>query len=280
MSDEGSVKLTLAGQLTYSSEISLAQAVEVLALLTSGRSDPGGSPVDRRPNARLGGRSDAMSPRQALEASGARTNSEKIVAFAMLVARQSAKETFTVDDVKPLFRQARASTPGNLTRDLSAAIQNGWIADAEDSGEYYVVGKATEVLETGFESLKSRQNGGRSRSSGSRRSRRAVPKPEAFADAEVSPVIEGLIDYHKVKTKTDKYLWAVNAAKLLGVETVDNAELTWLTDQLGEGLVRNDLGSYFRGNHKVGFVNKNSEGRVRITPKGVDHLRGLTAEKA
>ena len=223
-----------------------------------------------------------MSPQQALEVSGAKTNAEKIVAFAALVSRQSGKETFTLDDVKPLFRQARLPTPGNLTRDLSTAIQNGWIADAEVSGEYYLVGNTVNVLDTGFDGPKAggRQSGSRSRSSGARRSKKALEVPAAFAGIEVTPAVDGLINYHAVKTKTDKYLWAVNAAKLLGVEAVDPAELTWLTDRLGEVLPRTDLNGYYRGNQRPGYVNKNAQDKVRITPAGIRHLQELTAEKA
>jgi hypothetical protein len=281
MSDGEEVELTITGSgLSYTGSISLAQAVDVLALVTSGEGLGGRGGPAGQAGQRSSQRQDAMSPQQALQNSGAKTNSQKIVAFAALVSRQSGKETFTQDDVKPLFRQARLQTPGNLSRDLGSAIQAGWIADAEVSGEYYLVGDAANVLDTGFDGIKARQSGSRSRSSGSRRPKKPVEVPEAFAESEVSPVLPGLIDYHKVKTKTSKYLWAVNAARLLGVEAVDQAELTWLTDRLGEGIRRTDLGGYFRDLHKSGYVNRNNQGKVRITPAGIKRLEELTAENS
>jgi hypothetical protein len=221
-----------------------------------------------------------MSPKEALEASGAKTNPEKIVAFALLVYQQSGKEAFTLEDVKPLFRQAREATPGNLARDLATAIRSGLVAEAETNGEYYVVDKALDVFESGFESLRSKRPPGSRSSSGSakRRPRKPVTVPVAFDGLAPSPTVDGLINYHKVKTKMDKYLWAVNAAKLLGVDAVDAGEIAWLTDRLGEGISKNDLNGYFRGNQRHGYVNKNAEGKVRITPAGAVHLEGLTAE--
>lgn len=223
-------------------------------------------------------RQDALSPKQALETSGAKTNPEKIVTFAALVCRQSGRDTFTLDDVKPLFKQARTTAPGNLTRDLSSAIQSGWVAEAEDSGEYYLVGKASDVLDNGFEGLRSgKQTGSRTRSTSSRRPRKPLAVPEVFANVEVSPVIDGLINYHQVKVKRDKYLWAVNAAKVLGAEAVSPADLAWLTDRLGEAIPSRDMNGHYVGNQKSGYVNKNTQGKVRITPDGEKYVKGLKA---
>jgi hypothetical protein len=219
-----------------------------------------------------------MSPKGALEASGAKINSEKIVAFAALVNRQSGKDNFTLDDVRPLFKQARETTPGNLTRDLSAAIQTGWVAEADNKGEYYLTGKVADILDDGFGRLRpGRSAGSKPRSSSSRRPKKSIETPEAFAGAEVSPVSDGLIDFHKIKLKRDKYLWAVNAAKLLGVEAVTTTELVWLTDRLGEVIPNADLGAHFRGNQKSGYVNKNAQGKVRMLPAGEAHLKELAA---
>jgi hypothetical protein len=285
MSDDEDITLTLTGKLSYSVDITLARAVQVLALLTSDASAPSGAaPL----GAALGGPAGdtrsplpqaVLTPKQALEASGAKINSEKIVAFAALVHRQSGRDTFTLDDVRPLFKQAREAAPGNLNRDLSAAIANGWVAEAEDSGEYYVTGKVSDVLETGFDGLRSGKSpSSRTRSSGSRRTRKTpLPVPEVFANADVSPTMDGLINFHQVKVKRDKHLWAVNAAKLLGVEAVAAQELVWLTDRLGEVIPSGDMAAHYRGNLKLGYVNKNSQGKVRITPAGEAHLKELTA---
>ncbi|HZX04417.1 hypothetical protein [Kribbella sp.] len=284
MDSTGDVELTLSGKLTYSEAITLAQAADILSYLTSGDSavnapgrgaagGPGGGVASRSARQQTG-----LSPKEALEASGAKINPEKIVAFAVLVSQQSGKDTFTLDDVRPLFRQAREATPGNLSRDLDAAIRSGYVAEAENKGEYYVMDKALNVLETGFEGLRN-SRGSRS-SSSARKPRKPMVAPEALKNLELTPTIDGFINYHKVKTKTDKYLWALNAAKLAGADAVEPSDVAWLTDRLGEGVSRNDLNSYFKGNQKRGYVNKNGEGKVRITPAGIVYLQGLAAEAA
>jgi hypothetical protein len=93
----------------------------------------------------------------------------------------------------------------------------------------------------------------------------------------VSPTIDDLINFHQVKVKRDKYLWAVNAAKLLGAEAVATTELVWLTDRLGEVIPSGDLAGHFRGNLKSGYVNKTALGKVRITPAGETYIKGLKA---
>lgn len=79
------------------------------------------------------------------------------------------------------------------------------------------------------------------------------------------------------RPKTDKFLWAVNAAKLWGIEALTNADIVWLTDKLGAGISSGDIASNYRSNYRHGYVNKNAEGKTRITPAGTEYVRGLVA---
>ena len=271
-----------------SRDISFAQAVAVLAYLTSGQplgAPQAGTPAPSRQRGddaegRGGKRAHGVTPRQALEASGAKVNAEKITVFGLLVSEQGGKDTFTIDEVRPLFRQARETPPGNFNRDLSTAISMGLIVESETAGEYYIANKAENVLETGFDGLRGSRTNGRSRSSGgtARRPRKAVETPDAFVGIEVSPILPDVINYHKVRTKTDKFVWAVYAAKQLGVEAVGYAELSWLTDRLGSGIKQGDLTAYYRGNQQKGYVNKNLEDKIRVTPDGVSFVESMTED--
>jgi hypothetical protein len=284
MSDENAVTLTMSGsKLSYSDDITVAQAAQIISYLHGGI---GLTSLASPPQAVAGSDGPAVSerrrtgltPRDALEAAGAKTNPEKIVAFALYVEQQGGKETFTIEDIKPLFRQARESVPANLSRDLDAAVRSSWVAAAEDKGEYFVTEVAAGVLDSGFDSIRSR--GGvaakAAKATSSRRPRRtAIPMPDAFKGIEVSPTLDGYIDYHKVSTVTDKYLWAINAAKVWGVEALTPSETAWLTDRLGAGIPQNDLTGYYTRQQKKGHVNKNAEGKVRVTPRGTEYLAGL-----
>jgi hypothetical protein len=154
-----------------------------------------------------------------------------------------------------------------------------WIAEASEKGEFYVTDLAADVLESGFDAIRSGRGGGtKTKPTASRRPRRtSIPTPEEFKDIEIMPSVDGYINYHKVKTKTDKYLWAINAAKLWGVQTLTNLEITWLTDKLGEGIPSGTLGGCYRDNYKRGYVNKTTEGKIRVTPTGTEHLVTLSA---
>jgi hypothetical protein len=286
MSDGDTIRLTMTGKLSYDGDITIVQAAQIVTYLHTGLApiSPVGPPASvddlsgaAEPNRRQAG----LSPREALASAGAKTNPEKIVAFALYVERQGDKDTFTLDDIRPLFRQARETAPSNLSRDLDAAIRSNWIAAASQKGEYYVTDVAADVLDSGFDSVGSGRNGGakpKPKSTSARRPRRTViPMPEAFKGIDITPSVDGYLNYHKVKTKTDKYLWAINAAKLWGVEALTNNEIIWLTDKLGVGLPSQDLGGYYRGNFKPGYVNRNAEGKLRVTPSGTQHLLNLGA---
>lgn len=292
MSDQNRpVKITLTGKLSYEDDITLSQAAQIVALIDSAAGAPTAAGFTP-PQAGLGSSHSSAgrsSPRDALDVSGAKTNPERIVAFALYVrAQQGGKETFAVEDIKPLFRRAGEPAPGNLSRDLTGAVQSGWVAESDTKGEFYVTDKAARALETGFDSIRrsrgvgarQRPSGRRSRASGSASSNGSVP--EAFAEIDsISPTLDGYIDYHKLKTRKERFLWAVNYAKARGLTGLSNREMVWLTDQLGECIQSQDINANYQLNLKPGYVNRsNQDGRIRITPKGEEHLKSLSAEDA
>jgi hypothetical protein len=285
MSADKPVKISISGRLTFEDQITLGQAAQIVAFLdapTDGTSPAGlGATRPTRPGG-SGGGGGTLSPRDALESSGAKTNPEKLVAFGLAVLQEGTKDTFTVEDVKPLFRRARETTPKNMPRDIDAAIKAGWITESEAKGEFYVTEKAAGVLEAGFESLRgsrtARGNGAKPRSSTPKKPRKSADAvPEAFsAIDEIPVVIDGLVDYHKLTTRKDRFLWAVNVAKSLGVAAVSNQQVVWLTDQLGDGIETKQITANFTLNQKPGYVNRSTQnGKIRITPQGQEYLKLL-----
>jgi len=290
MDETKPVKLKISGKLTFEDNITLAQAAQIVVFLGTP-----GDPSMHQGNRPLGRTSQAASatsasPREALETSGAKTNPEKIVALGLHVLQQDAKETFTLDDIRPLFRRAREPTPRNISRDLDGALKSGWIGESETKGEFYVMDKAMRVLQSGFADLRSTRSRlsssrsskpARKRAAGTAKKRRSsVTTPEGFQNIDhVSPKIAGLPDYHKLKTKTDKFLWAVYAAKELGIASVTNQDLVWLTDALGDGIPAGQIAGYFRQNQQKGYVNRSMQtGKIRITPPGEEYLKSKTED--
>jgi hypothetical protein len=288
VTEDTTIKLAMTGKLSYEDDITVVQAAQIISYLHSGVVPIGVTPASSSGAPEYVGvvnglatpdpRRSGLSPRDALESAGAKTNPEKIVAFALYVERQGSKDTFTTDDIKPLFRQAREPAPKNLSRDLDAAVRLNWIAQANERGEFYVTEVAADALESGFDSIRSGRGGGtKAKPTASRRPRKtSIPTPDAFKDIEITPSIDDYINYHKVKTKTDKYLWAINAAKLWDVESLTNSEIIWLTDKLGAGISPDNLGGCYRDNYRRGYVNKTTEGKTRMTPAGTEHLVSLS----
>jgi hypothetical protein len=289
MSDQNRpVKLTLTGRLSYSEDITLSQAAQIIAFLAAPTDAAASSFAPHAGLSKnLGHVGGSSSPREALEASGAKTNPERIVAFALHIRREGGKDTFKLDDLRPLFRRAGEPTPANISRDMENAIKSGWAAESGVRGEFYVTDKAVRVLETGFDAIRrSRGAGTRARASGRRLrasggvSNGSVPEYLAGIDG-ISPTLDGYVDYHKLKTRREKFLWAVNFAKAHDVSGLSNQELEWLTDRLGDCISSQNINANYQPNLKDGYVNRsNQDGRIRITPKGEEHLKTLSAERA
>jgi hypothetical protein len=164
-------------------------------------------------------------------------------------------------------------------------VRSGWVADADDKGEYFLTKKALDILEVGFAS--SRESSG---TSGTRRSRSttaskprktAAEVPEVFKQVDPIPTnIEGVIDYTKLKQDKDRFLWAIKLGKDLGNDGLSNSEIVWLTDQLGSGIIAKQITSKFDRARSAGHVNRSTQThRIRITPDGETYLQSLAVAK-
>jgi hypothetical protein len=76
---------------------------------------------------------------------------DRIVTIGCYLQRFSGQESFTRDDVKRQFRVAGEAIPGNLHRDWTWAVANGWIAEVHDApGFFYVTSKGEKAVDSGF----------------------------------------------------------------------------------------------------------------------------------
>lgn len=90
-------KISITGKLTYSDEITISQAAKIIDYLNSDASEATSSDLGD-PSLNSGTKknknaSKVLSPREALELSGAQKNPEKIVALGAYVLRTAAKRS-------------------------------------------------------------------------------------------------------------------------------------------------------------------------------------------
>lgn len=286
MSDKAII-LTLRGKISYEEEITAPQAAQIITFLNSeeeseptlrraleGGADSGRPAVGER--TRQQGGQTVASAREALDLSGAKTNPEKIVALAKYVL-QDGGETFTVGEVKAQFRRARETTPGNFSRDLSAAVLAGWIAQG-DGEEYYVTNKIDGIFNGDFKFPKL-GNGSRTRASSKGTKSKA---PEVFAAVDEFPTkLDGFPPYSKMKHNKDRLLWALEIAKVNGVKALTNKEIDWLTDHLGNGVPNKQITAAFNAAKKSNYANRSMQDKkIRITPDGEDYLKTVGAPRS
>src|SRR4051794_37753440 len=216
---EKPITISIKGKVGYEDEITVAQAAQIIAFLNANEGDASLGPdlsaglgdASRTDTAKKTGNA-VGSAREALDLSGAKTNPEKIVALGQYVL-QDGGETFKVEDVKAQFRRARETAPANFSRDMTTAVQAGWIAHG-DGDEYYITNKIQVIFDGDFKFPKSNSSGsGRSRGA-AKTTVKSRTKPEVFADIDEFPTrMEGVPAYSKMRSDKDRLLWALRFAK-------------------------------------------------------------------
>jgi hypothetical protein len=275
------VQLNLSGRVSFSEEITVAQAVQIMTFVVQGPDNALVTTIPDRneqqpaePNA--ASLKKVTTPREAIEVSGAKTNSEKIVALTAFALQDRAQGTLTGDSIKPLFREAREQQPGNFPRDLDRAIRAGWIGEGPSKGDLFLTAKAEGVLEHGFGSIRPKR-GSAMNPRGNGRKPRRLTKPDTFSAIDDFPhAIEGIPSFHDIKLKRDKMLWVLKLASDLDVPALSNTDIMWLTDHLGDCIQTRDINGYFQVLRKAGLASRSaSNNSIRITPGGVTYLESL-----
>ncbi len=283
---ERPIKIVISGKVSYEDEITVLQAVQIIAYLHGEEPQAmlGPAPKTAAPTDRSSAESSRHKPgtvssaRDALAISGAKTNPEKIVALGEYIL-QDGGETFKVEDVKAQFRRARETPPANFSRDLSIAVQAGWIAEAE-VGEYYTTSKVQGIFDGGFTFPKT-ANGVRVRS-GTKSHRPKAEKPVVFASIDEFPTkFDGFPPYSKMKSGKDRLLWALQFAKTNGINGLVNQDIVWLTDHLGGGVATGHITGVFNAAQKAGYaIRSTQDNTLRITEDGTGYLKKAGASES
>lgn len=274
---EKPITITITGKVRYEDEITIAQAARIITFLntegdvaTLGAAQSGAQARGQAASATAWQSGNAVgSAREALDLSGAKTNPEKIVALGQYVLLDGG-ETFKVEDVKAQFRRARETVPANFSRDLSVAVQAGWVAQG-DGDEYYITNKIQGIFDGDFKFPKVSNGGGRSRGA----SKSTKVKPEVFAGVDEFPTrLDGFASYAKMKTDKDRLLWALQFARSKGIKGLANKDLAWLTDHLGAGVPSGNITAAVRGAKSAGYVNRSTvDQTLRVTDDGEAYLK-------
>lgn len=144
------------GGLSIDRDVDEATAFEILAVVMGGATLPrvtsGGSGTARAvdlPRSRppAGGR---LSLREHMDEFEPKRNPDKILAIAVYLTDTREMDIFTPDDVKREFKNAAEPVPANWSRDWNWTLANGWLARADEPGEFYVTQKGREAVANKF----------------------------------------------------------------------------------------------------------------------------------
>ncbi|MCL2037849.1 hypothetical protein FWG95_02495 [Candidatus Saccharibacteria bacterium] len=152
------VNISLSGKMiTFNDSISLNQAAQIIAFIDSSNKQNEAILTSNlvQPDIPVQISADAVdgtlkqTPREAIDEANAKTNPERIVVFAKFLHDNDGKDSFTADEIKPMFQRVRETTPKNLSRDMATAIRNGWL-DEIDKGVYIYTNAAKVAISDKF----------------------------------------------------------------------------------------------------------------------------------
>lgn len=271
-------KITVAGNIINftDKEVSFEVALEIAKLANQSGSEA--SDVSKNSSItsavdHVGHNLPNIAPSEFIKKYKARANTEKILVFARYVQDVLKKEVISTEDIKIQFEKSREPLPGNFGRDFGRVINYGWLGESSlKKGNYYVTSSGSKTMDEGF-SKKSQ--------------RTARPKGGKLAPTTISDEVKKLAiesednefpSYFGVLSKADRMLWLVAKAKKMGIEKVNQKEVCYLSQKVGDDLPQKSISSYAEGQRKKGYLTTPLDlgtRYLRILEEGNQYLRGL-----
>jgi hypothetical protein len=161
-----SVKKTVDASIAQQVVLLIFGAQTIPSIVTTERGSSGPSGIQSSSSSEME-RPPAI--REYLNGVQASQNTMKIAAIAMYLYKYEGKKTFTHQDVKEGFEQARERMPANLSRDMSETAGLGWIAPSrEDPKAFYLTNTGEIAVNQGFPK-ETRKSVSRSRTKGKKK---------------------------------------------------------------------------------------------------------------
>lgn len=255
--------------LTYQGQTTLTKAAQVIAFLNTESELVTTETVlvtNDMSNFALESSKPKISPRQALIDSGARSNSEKIAAFAHYL-KLTQNQVATVSDLKLLFSKSGEPVPKNFARDLKDAVRSNYVYESEKN-EYELTEYGHEAVENKFALEKVKKT-----------ERKRVMKTKnvevrnEVVMLDISTVEPGYPQFHSLN-KGQQILWICAVADFKGIEELNYKEIVALIDRLKGNVTTGTFTALNEGNIKNGYL-KVSPGGFKVTQVGIDKLKEL-----
>lgn len=271
--NKNTIRLELKGkELYFTADIDQAQSGQIIQLLAADSTSPlPFSPIgittanQNIPHLRN------KAPKEALIETKAKTNPEKMVAFGALIMDLNNKESFSITEVKDMYKKAGEPIPHNFGRDIRSAVKLAYIYSVGDE-LYTLSDTGKEKIERGF-SDEANFNAQRSRKAKSGKND-GIQKSirDEVKNLAVTTNLKGYPNYHDVKTKGKRILWILQYADSHGIESLSSTEIASIAERLKDQIPTRDFSAFNKENIKRGNVMQKGS-QFKILQPGIEVLK-------
>ena len=177
MTDKSTEKviITLRGAgIAFDAKISPIIAADILKLSLAAEREDAGSGITAQAISDITDKREKVSLGEFVHQHEPTTYPEKVLAIAAYLKEFRTRESFSPEDIRPLFRTIGDVPPANFGRDFRIAISNSWVApDDRDPNAFYVTSIGLKALNSNFDgdSIKRRKTRKRKKNNSSQKSK-------------------------------------------------------------------------------------------------------------
>lgn len=272
------VKITIEGDgLKYETSTSILKASQVIAFLNTGEQAPNDSPSVSSGNVSLTLlNKGTKSPRDYIIDYSAKTNPQKILAFAKYYIDQFQVEVFEMSVIRGYFKKSGEVEPKNFSRDLNESIKLRYIYETEEVGKYSITAHGNDLLSSAFEGEVKQLS--RPKTPLSKKISNGLLS-EGIQELEIIPKIEGIIDYHDISTKSERILWILFFAQQNSIMELSSVDIAYFADKLLDKIPTKNISGLTEYTLKKAYLTKNSSGKFKLLHDGITHLKSLQKNK-
>jgi DNA-binding PadR family transcriptional regulator len=215
----------------------------------------------------------STSPRGALTDYNATTNPQRIATFGYYTLTTQGKETFSIKEVRELFKKAGVSMPKNFSRDIREAVRMNYITD-QGKDQYTITDKGIEALTEKFSTENSLPVKKKTPAGTKRKDSGKVVVREEISKLEIVPDLAGYPNYWDLTTKTQRVIWLLTFADTHTVEGLSPSEISAIGNRLKDNIPRGNVAAFTKESIKKRYIVQ-SGSTYKILKPGLDYLKSL-----
>lgn len=276
-----SIKITISGDgLHFEGDTTLFKASQVIAFLGTENDIVTQQPYQSSFTNAVLDKPKLSSPREALIASKAKTNAQKIAVIGKYLMDRDSVDSFSAKEVRETLKKSGEPLPANFSRDIADSVKFGYIYHAGKNRDQYAITEvANEKITAGFGNDESVLVSNKSSKKRKKSPGISVAVRDEIKSIDIPDSFKGVTFWNDGLNKGERILWLLAIADEKGVSELFSQEIAYLASKMKDDIPAKNVPSLVDSHFKKTRIKITNNGSFQLLKSGFNHIENIKVLK-